>query len=99
MTDWLCGYVRTCGRIKCGKLKLLGKTLQISAVTRSPNRGRRRLELLSWGSMKTVELKTWEEFESEVSRLERERSDRISEKKVHVSEYLYRGQPDSNGSL
>ena len=49
--------------------------------------------------MKTVELKTWEEFESEVSRLERERSDRISEKKVLVSEYLYRGQPDSNWKL
>src|SRR5262245_34914634 len=49
--------------------------------------------------MKTVELKTWEAFEAEISRLERERSDRVSEKQVHISEYLYRGQSDSNWSL
>lgn len=51
--------------------------------------------------MKQIDLKTWEEFEGQVSRLARERSDRKSaaDYDPHVSEYLFRGQSDSTWPL
>src|SRR5712691_9834538 len=45
--------------------------------------------------MKQIDLTTWEEFEGQVTRLARERSDRKSATEFYISEYLFRGQSDS----
>ncbi len=49
--------------------------------------------------MKRIDLKTWEEFQTQVSQLDKVRSERKSATGRYVSEYLFRGQSDSLWSL
>jgi hypothetical protein len=49
--------------------------------------------------MEQVDLKTWEEFEQRIEQLIHQRSERKSATDDYISEYLFRGQPDSTWSL
>src|SRR5262249_41074973 len=49
--------------------------------------------------MEQVDLRTWEEFDARVEQLASEREARLRATGKYISEYLFRGQPDSSWRL